>query len=262
MNAADLADRLDVALAAVRQAGALTLGYFRSSDLAVEQKADATPVTIADRQAEQFLRECFHARFPADGFLGEEFGEVAGTSGFRWIVDPIDGTKSFVSGVPLYGTLIGLEYDRRSVLGIIQLPALDETLWGVVEQGAWHQRGSAATVAARVSNTPTLAEGVFCTSEVRSFGQVGRQKAYEALQQTARVSRTWGDCFGYALVATGRAEIQVDPIMSLWDAAALPPILEGAGGTYTDWQGKPTIYGSQGVATNGLLLPEVLALLQ
>jgi histidinol phosphatase-like enzyme (inositol monophosphatase family) len=262
MTSGNLADRLDFARDAARDAGALTLVHFRSSDLAVEQKQDMTPVTIADRGAEQLLRERIGARFPSDGVLGEEFGETAGNSGFRWILDPIDGTKSFVCGVPLYGTLIGLEHEGRSVLGIIHLPALDEMIWAAAGQGAWQQRGAAKPVAARVSCRSKLADGVFCTSDVAGFGQVGRQAAYEAMQKATRLSRTWGDCFGYALVATGRADVMIDPIMSIWDAAALQPILEEAGGTFTDWRGVPTIHSGEGVATNGILLPEVLAVLK
>lgn len=261
MNNGDLADRLDFALAAARDAGALTLQYFRSSNLTVERKQDLSPVTVADRGAEQLLRERLRGRFPADGVLGEEFGEIAGTNGFRWILDPIDGTKSFVCGVPLYGTLIGLEYEGRSRLGIIHLPALAETVWALAGTGSWQQRGTTAPAPARVSKCARLADGVFCTSEVASYGMVGRKAAYESLQKTARVSRTWGDCFGYALVATGRADVMIDPIMSVWDAAALQPILEEAGGTFTDWKGQPTIHSSEGVATNGLLLKEVLGLL-
>ncbi len=141
MNSAELADRLTVALEMRARAGDVTLRYYRSGHVAVEHKKDATPVTIADREAEQLLRDRFSAYFPHDALLGEEFGERAGTSGYRWIVDPIDGTKSFVCGVPLYGTLIGLEYAGRSVLGVIHLPALNETVWGAAGQGAWQQQG-------------------------------------------------------------------------------------------------------------------------
>ena len=171
MNAGDLADRLELALDGARRAGALTLDYFERRDFAVERKADATPVTIADREAEQLLRATFAEHFPADGVLGEEFGERPGTSGFRWIVDPIDGTKAFVSGVPMYGTLIGLEHEGRSLLGVIHLPALDETVWGLAGAGAWYRRGTAAERPARVSNCASLAESVFVTSEGGDFRQ-------------------------------------------------------------------------------------------
>jgi len=258
MNAGELADRLETALAIARRAGALTLEYFNRGNYAVERKGDATPVTDADRGAEQLLRADLAARFPDDGVLGEEFPERPGSSGFRWIVDPIDGTKSFITGVPLYGTLIGLEHHGRSVLGVIHLPALDETLWGLAGGDAWFARGADAPRPARVSTRATLAESVFCTSEVASFAKRGSADAYHALEAAARITRTWGDCYGYSLVATGRADVMVDPLMSVWDAAALQPILEAAGGTFTDWRGRPTIHAGEGIATNGLLQAETL----
>jgi histidinol phosphatase-like enzyme (inositol monophosphatase family) len=194
MNAVALADRLEVALASARRAGALTLEYFHRGNYTIERKSDATPVTEADRGAEQLLRDAFAARFPDDGVLGEEFPERVGSSGFRWIVDPIDGTKSFISGVPLYGTLIGLEHAGRSVLGVIHLPALGETVWGAVDQGAWFARAGESPRRARVSRCASLAEGVFCTSEVATFAKRGSAGAYAALESTARITRTWGEC--------------------------------------------------------------------
>lgn len=258
----DLAGRLQLALGAAREAGQLTLGYFCREDLAVELKQDATPVTVADRQAEQLLRQRIGRKFPDDGILGEEFPEQAGTSGFRWILDPIDGTKSFVRGVPLYGTLIGVEYRQRSMLGVIFVPGLDECVYASVGGGAWYERGSAAPVRAQVSDRTRLADSLFCTSDGATFRACNRQDAYDRLQRSAQLSRTWGDCYGYLLVATGRAELMVDPQMSVWDAAALQPILEEAGGTFTDWQGRPTIHSGEGIATNGKILAEVLSLVQ
>ncbi len=258
----DLAARLQLALAIVREAGQLTLNYFRRPDLAVEWKQDATPVTIADRQAEQLLRERIGQKFPHDAILGEEFPEQPGTSGFRWILDPIDGTKSFVRGVPLYGTLIGVEYQQRSVLGVIYIPGLDECVYATTGGGAWYERGSTAPSRARVSDRATLAEALFCTSDAVTYRKVGRQAALERLEAAALLNRTWGDCYGYLLVATGRAELMIDPAMSVWDAAAMQPILEEAGGTFTDWQGRPTIHSGEGIATNGKILTEVLALIR
>jgi histidinol phosphatase-like enzyme (inositol monophosphatase family) len=258
----DLSRRLELGLAAAREAGRLTLRYFRRGDLAVERKQDASPVTVADREAELLLRERFSEAFPDDAILGEEFPERAGSSGYRWIVDPIDGTKSFIHGVPLYGTLVGLEHQARSVLGIIVLPPLEECLYAAVGQGAWHVVGSQPPLQARVSDCGTLAESLFCTSETGSFGKRGAAAVYDRLQAAARLARTWGDCYGYYLVATGRAELMVDPIMSVWDAAALQPIMEEAGGTFTDWQGRPTIHSGEGLATNGHVLEEALAILR
>ena len=256
--AAELTDRLQLAVEAARTAGRLTLKYFRRADLAVDRKADDTPVTVADREAEEELRRQISERFPDDAILGEEFPDRAGTSGFRWILDPIDGTKSFIHGVPLYSTLVGVECEGESVLGVIRIPALDECVYAARGLGAWYTHGDRSPAAARVSRQPSLANALFVTSEVAGFDQTGRRSAYDRLQAAARLARTWGDGYGYLMVATGRADVMVDPIMALWDAAALPPILEEAGGTFSDWQGNPTYQAGEGVATNGLLLKEVL----
>jgi histidinol phosphatase-like enzyme (inositol monophosphatase family) len=257
---AQIAARLDVAILAAREAGRGTLRYFQCDNYRVDRKADDSPVTVADRETEQLLRAQISAAFPHDPIVGEEFGETAGGSPFRWILDPIDGTKSFISGVPLYGTLVGVEHAGQSVLGVIYIPALEECAWAATGQGAWYAKGSSAPRRAAVSNKPTLAEGLFLTSQVSSFRDTGRQRAFERLESAARICRTWGDCYGYLLVATGRAEAMVDPIMNVWDAAALAPILEEAGGTFTDWQGRPTIHAGEGIGTNGRVLAEVLAM--
>jgi histidinol phosphatase-like enzyme (inositol monophosphatase family) len=256
---ADLQVRLDLALVAAREAGDLTLRYFQQAGVGFERKADHSPVTIADREAEQLLRQRILAAFPQDAILGEEWGEIAGTSGYRWILDPIDGTKSFITGVPLYSTLVGVEFAGRSVIGIINIPALGELAYGALGLGAWYVKGAAAPQAARVSQRRTLAEGTFLTSQVDLFARRGAPAAFDTLAKAAYVTRTWGDGYGYLLVATGRAEAMVDPLMNLWDCAALAPVLEEAGGTFTDWSGKPTIHGGEAIATNGLVLDEVLA---
>ncbi len=260
MNRDDAKKRLALALAAAREAGELTLRYFRNDDLAVELKSDATPVTFADREAERLLRERIAAAFPADGILGEEYPERPGSSGFRWILDPIDGTKSFIRGVPLFGNLVAVEHEGRSIIGIINIPALQECVYAAAGEGAWYTRRGSTPEPARVSRQAKLADALLCTSDVGSFAQARRQAAFDRLQASTGIVRTWGDCYGYLLVATGRAELMVDPIMNVWDAAALQPILEEAGGTFTDWQGRPTIHSGEGIATNGLILEEVLAI--
>jgi histidinol phosphatase-like enzyme (inositol monophosphatase family) len=258
----ELTPRLKLACEAAREAGCLTLGYFRRDDLQVDVKQDASPVTIADREAEQLLRKRIAAAFPHDGILGEEFGEQPGASGYRWIIDPIDGTKSFIHGVPIYSVLVGIEHESESRVGVIYLPAMDEMVYAAKGQGAWHVRGTQSPKPARVSKTKTLAEGLFCTSGLTGFHNRGAWAVLERLTKTAKVCRTWGDGFGYLLLATGRAEVMVDPKMFLWDAAALSPILQEAGGTYTDWQGNATIYGGEGIGTNGHVLNEVLRLIK
>jgi histidinol phosphatase-like enzyme (inositol monophosphatase family) len=255
----ELDARLELARAIAREAGALTLRYFRADDLAVEQKTDASPVTIADRGAEQLLRERIAARFSADGVLGEEFGEQQGTSGYRWILDPIDGTRSFIRGVPLYGTMVAVERDGQALIGVVYLPGLDECVHAAVGQGTWVERAGAAPHRATVSARKPLSQGLLSSSDTRSTTPA-RLAAYQRLQHAAGTSRTWGDCYGYVLVATGRAEVMIDPVMNVWDAAAVQPIVTEAGGTFTDWSGQPTIHGGEGIATNGLVLEEVLAI--
>lgn len=253
----DLAVRLDLARAAGREAGRLTLRYFQQDNYAVELKADQSPVTIADRSAEELLRTRIAQVFPADAIIGEEFGRSNGTSGYTWILDPIDGTKSFISGVPLYGTMIGIEHSGRSLVGFVYMPGLDEGVYASAGAGAWHFRSDQSPNPARVSDR-TLDRGLFVTSQIDSYAKRGGLDIFHRLEKAAYVTRTWGDCYGYLLVATGRAELMVDPILNVWDAAAVQPIVEEAGGTFTDWQGQPTIHAGEAIATNGLVLAQVL----
>jgi histidinol-phosphatase len=263
MNAqpSDTDQRLELAIEAARQAGRITLEYFRRDDLQVQRKGDDSPVTAADCQAEEHLRRRIAEAFPEDAVLGEELPERPGSSGFRWILDPIDGTKSFIHGVPLYGTLVGVEHQGMPVLGLILIPALGECVYAATGQGAWYVVADGPPRPARVSDCPSLAEGLFLTSEVANFSRIGRRDVYHRLEDTARLSRSWGDCYGYLLVATGRAELMVDPVAAVWDLAALLPVIEEAGGTFSDWQGRRTIHSGQCVATNGRIHGEVLALI-
>ncbi|HZZ29799.1 MAG TPA: histidinol-phosphatase [Pirellulales bacterium] len=255
-----LSARLKLAIEAAQDAGRLTLRYFRRDDLQIDLKHDASPVTVADRESEQLLRRRIAEAFPEDGILGEEFGEQHGTSGCRWILDPIDGTKSFIHGVPLYAVLIGVEFSGQSRIGVIHLPATDEMVYAAAGQGAWQARGKSQPMPAKVSSKKSLTEGLFLTSGLSGFRKPGGWSAFERLTKTAKLTRTWGDAYGYMLVATGRAEAMVDPVMNVWDAAALLPILQEAGGTFTDWQGRATIHSGEGIATNGHVLDEVLRL--
>lgn len=255
----ELSARYGLAQSAARAAGQLTLHYFQRDNFDVERKADQSPVTVADREAEQLLREQIARQFPDDGIVGEEFGVSAGSSGYQWILDPIDGTKSFITGVPLYGTLVGLTRGGVSLAGVIYIPALDECVHALQGQGAWYQRGSANPQPARVSNRRSLGEGVFLTSQIDTFTRRGAADAFRQLEAAAYITRTWGDCYGYLLVATGRAEAMVDAAMSVWDAAALQPILEEAGGTFCDWQGRPTIHSGEGIGCNPGVREAVLA---
>lgn len=261
----DVAIRLKAALTAVAAAAASTLERFCDPQLAVDLKDDRSPVTEADRAAEAILRERLLGGFPTDSFLGEESGSAAGTSGFEWIVDPIDGTKSFIRGVPLYATLVGCRYAGQGVLGVIAIPALGELIYASQGQGAWHLPAGHAPgqqpTRARVSSRTALGNALWCTSATTAFAERGRDDAREKLNRHCGLARTWGDGYGYLLVATGRAEIMVDPIMNAWDAAAVEPIIREAGGRFSDWDGQDRIDGGEGVATNGQLHREVLGLL-
>ena len=248
------ADELAVARTAVEQAGRLALQHFGSA-LAVEYKADRSPVTVADRRAEEALREVLGAAFPDDGILGEEFGVSDGASGRRWIVDPIDGTQSFIRGVPLWGILVALEDSGECVLGVVGLPALGETLWAVRGGGAFVNG-----VPARVSATP-LADATVLTSDASAQHFGDKHAGFQRLLATTARHRGWGDCYGYALVATGRAEIMLDPLMNPWDAAAVRPIIEEAGGAFCAWDGTATIYGGSALAMPAALRDPVLAAL-
>ena len=252
-------NRLDIAGAAAEEAARVILDYYHQPKLKVHRKDDASPVTAADREAESVLRNRIAEAFPKDGILGEEQGETPGTSGWRWILDPIDGTKSFIHGVPLFGTLIAVEYEDQPVVGLIHFPALEEMVYAARGEGAWWVRASGETRRARVSDCEQLSEALVCATDTGTYGD--RRPVVDALQAAAKLSRTWGDCYGYALVATGRAEVMLDPAMKIWDAAAMLPILEEAGGTFTDWKGNATVRGNEGVATNGLLLKETLVVL-
>jgi histidinol-phosphatase len=248
----ELKELLDFAVRLAREAGEITLKYFRQSPL-TEKKADGSFVTVADREAESFLRRAISNRFPNDGILGEEAGEHRGSSGRRWIVDPIDGTFSFVHGVPLYGVLIALEIDGQPVVGVVNLPALDEIVYAAHGLGCF-LKGERV----RVSPTAKLEDALLLATDFGTCKQYGFGPAADELQRRVKARRTWGDCYGHVLVATGRADIMLDPVMNTWDCAALAPIIEEAGGTFTDWQGNRTINGGNAISTNGALVKEVI----
>lgn len=259
-----IAQRLELAVQIAREAGDITLRYFRTDGLHVERKADMSPVTVADREAEQWLRAQIGRSFPADGIVGEEFGTTSGTSGYQWILDPIDGTKSFIHGVPLYTTLVAVLCNNEPCLGVVHAPAVGETVYAASGGGCWHvcQR-DLPPKPALVSKIARLNESLLVTTEIASFTRNRKKDALEAfvkLQRAAQLARTWGDGYGYLMVATGRAEVMIDPVVNLWDAAPLQTILEEAGGHFVDWRGNPTIHAGEAIATNGLVTDEVLAI--
>lgn len=247
---------IQVAREAVAAAGAITLEHF-GRGVTVERKADQSPVTIADRRSEECLRAALEGAFPEDGLLGEEFGERPGRSGRRWIVDPIDGTQSFIRGVPLYGVLVGLEENGRAVLGVMGFPALGTTCWAARGGGAF-RNGERI----RVSSVARLADATVVSSDAKPQMFGDKYARFERLLRAAACYRGWGDCYGYALVAAGQVDVMVDPILSPWDAAAVLPILEEAGGRFVDWTGAPDIHGGSGIGAPAALIDEVLAILR
>ena len=250
-----LDERVAPAAELARITGMVALRHYRTN-LAVETKADGSPVTVADRAAETAARAWVQSRFPQDGVLGEELGEERPGAARRWIIDPIDGTKSFVRGAPLWGSLVALCEGERVLAGAAYFPAVDELVAAAPGAGCWWN-GSRC----QVSTVGALADATVLTTDERFPERPERAAPWRALARAASVSRTWGDCFGYLLVATGRAEVMCDGTMSVWDAAALQPIIEEAGGVFTDWLGVPTAFGGSAVATNRALADEVRTVL-
>ena len=243
-----MSDMLMQAVADVaRLAGAFALGHWQRG-VAVETKGDGSPVTIADRGAERVVRDWIEQRFPRDGILGEEFGATRPDAPRRWIIDPIDGTKSFVRGVPLWGTLIAVAEGDTVLAGAAYCPCLNEMVVAGLGDGCWWNG-----TRCHVSTTTTLAAATIVTTDERMAGSATKRAAWERLAREAAVVRSWGDCYGYVLLASGRADVMVDPVMHTWDTAAVAPIVTEAGGVFTDWQGVATAWGTDVVATNASL---------
>jgi histidinol-phosphatase len=254
----DLREYLDFAAQTAYEAGRLTLGYFRTGTVRHELKPDDTPVTVADREAERLIRARIGTRYPKHAVVGEEYGAEEGADqSHRWIVDPIDGTKAFVRGVPLYGVLIGLEIEGRCEVGAAYFPALDEMVYAATGQGCYCNGRRT-----RVSNAETLERGILSFTDAASFEEHGREEAFRRLRGTTGGARGWSDAYGHALVATGRIELMLDPAMNPWDCALFPPILREAGGYFGDWSGNETIQAGEALSTTRMLLPEVLRLIE
>jgi histidinol-phosphatase len=255
MTDKELRDLLDFAVDLSWRAGKVTLEYFQTRT-AIERKPDQSVVTVADRRTEEVMRNAIHARFPTHGIIGEEYGSESTETDYTWIIDPIDGTQSFVHGAPLYGVLLGLEYKGESLVGVVNCPASDDLVYAARGEGCfWNGRR------ASVSETADLQDALVTTSGTEYFDKVGRSESWQRVVGRAARYRTWGDCYGYVLVATGRADVMIDPIMNVWDCAPLLPVIMEAGGTFTDWRGNATIRGGDAVATNGRLHQSVLSLL-
>ena len=254
-SAASPASLLQAVAELARLAGDVAQAHFRTG-VAVEIKGDGSPVTAADRAAETAARAWIRARFPDDGILGEEFGVERPDARRRWIMDPIDGTKSFVAGVPLWGTLVAVAEGDTVLAGAAYFPPVGELVAAAPGEGCWWNDARC-----RVSDVARVEDATVLTTDERFATEPARGAGWRRLAERARVARTWGDCFGYLLVATGRAEVMVDPVMSPWDSAALQPIVAEAGGRFTSWDGDGSAFAGSVIATNARLADAARALL-
>ena len=237
------------------QAGRSTLGHFQRG-VAVDVKDDDSPVTVADREAEKIMRRAIAARYPDHDVVGEEYGEESHGSTHRWILDPIDGTRSFGPGAPLYSRLVGLELEGEGAVGAADFPGLDDMVAAATGLGCWWNGRPA-----RVSSVSRLDEALFVYTDV---GEIAAERpgAWDRLVAATRLQRGFADAYGGFMVATGRADLAVDGNMKPWDCAALMPIVREAGGTFTDWDGTTTISGGNGMSTNGKLLEALVRVLE
>jgi histidinol-phosphatase len=252
----DWRNRYEVAIEAAKRAGDFARQYFdRSID--IEWKSDASPVTMADRQGEAMLRETLLGRFPNDAYLGEESGEQLGSSGFRWIIDPIDGTKSFIRSIPIWATLIGLEYKGEQIAGVAHLPSMGGMTYRAMRgEGAWRDDRRI-----HVSKVDNLAEATMFYSSLSWFAKAGRDREFLKLVTITQRQRGFGDFYGFMLVAQGSGEVMAEHGVKPWDIAALKAIVEEAGGKMTNWKNENTILSPDVIASNGLLHEASLGIL-
>ena len=256
-----LETRLAAAVRLAHSMGDITLKHLNSESLITDTKADGTIVTEADRAAETRGREIITRQFGDDGLLGEEHGEETGSTGWRWVLDPIDGTVAFARGVPLYGVLVGLEYDQTPVGGVIHMPAMHETVWGGRGQGAWHQRADATPTTARVSTIDRLDQAMVCTTSYDYFRDAGCGPLHERLCRACGSTRGWSDCSAHLLLATGRIDAVVEPLLSRWDISAVIAVIEAAGGRCSDFDGMDDPACTAAVVSNGHLHEQLLDLI-
>jgi histidinol-phosphatase len=255
------ADDLALAHMLADTADSISSARFRAQDLHVSEKPDLTPVTDADTAVEKALRATLSRARPRDAVLGEEFGAAApaaGSGSRQWVIDPIDATMNYVRGVPVWATLIALQDNEEPVVGLVSAPALGRRWWGGVGHGAYAGRHAAAATPIRVSGVSRLADASFCYSSLTSWEEVGKLDAMLDLMRASWRTRAYGDFYGYMLLAEGAVDVMVEPELSLWDLAALVPIVTEAGGEFTDLTGRPGPGGGSAVATNGKLHTAVL----
>lgn len=256
----DLQSRLDFAVSAAQASSKLTLKHFGAADLDQSTKCDGTPVTIADRECESDLRERISLIYPEDSILGEEFERKVGTSEYEWIIDPIDGTISFVQGVPLFGTMLACMKNASPVLGVIAMPALDETVYAGSQLGCWHTIKGGDPTRAQVSSVSLLDQALINTTSMSYFQSPSHRELYEQLDSRSRCTRGWSDCYGWILLATGRVDAVIEPVLSLWDFAAAIPIILEAGGEWSDLSGAQSLESGEMIATNGYLHEQIATL--
>ncbi len=228
--------------------------YFRTN-IGIEIKSDDSPVTIADKTTEEKLREIIMKEYPSHGILGEEFGKHNEDAEYQWILDPIDGTKSFICGAITFGTLIALLKNGKPILGVFHQPILNELLIGDNFESTLNDRS------VKVKDVKRLNEAVLLTTDHLGIEQFQNLKSFENLTRKVKLYRQWGDCYGYYLVASGYAQIMIDPIMSVWDTMALIPIINGAGGIITDYQGNDAVIGNSIIASTPQIHKEVIEIL-
>jgi histidinol-phosphatase len=238
----------------------ITMRRFRALDLSVQSKPDLTPVTDADLAAEESLRNVLGRARPRDAMLGEEFGRT-GMSPRCWIIDPIDGTKNFVRGVPVWATLVGLMADGEVTVGVVTAPALGRRWWAAQDGGAWTGRSLTKAAACRVSEVTRLEDASLSYSDLASWEQGGRLDAFLGLARSVGRTRAYGDFWSHVLVAEGAVDVSAEAVVSLWDLAALQVIVTEAGGTFTDLSGRPVPDGGNVLCTNGQLHQQALGML-
>jgi histidinol phosphatase-like enzyme (inositol monophosphatase family) len=243
---------LEFAVRTARAAGELTMRWFQSDELVADGKQDGSPVTQADREAEQFVRDEVAKAFPGDGVIGEEFPALESTNGRTWVVDPIDGTRSFVQGVPLFGTMLALMVEGEPTVGTIAMSGLDECVAAQTGHGCWWWKpGAAAPVRTKVSDHAELRGSVAVSTSFEYYKEPRHKRAWSKLNDLGVVTRGWSDCYGFVLLATGRADAIIEPGVKLWDIASVPPIIGEAGGVWTDIDGNHDLHAGSIVASNG-----------
>ncbi|MDB5049295.1 MAG: histidinol-phosphate phosphatase [Fibrobacteres bacterium] len=245
-------EETELALRMAGEAKKIILSYFRTG-LQVETKSDNSPVTIADRESEEALRNLMERHTPDYGIIGEEFGTQAGKADREWVIDPIDGTKAFIHGVPLFGTLLALLEGGKPIVGVIALPALGHVLHASLGGGCLLDGKPC-----RVSAVSRLEDSLILDGSISTMERLGHGPAWAALRARAKLHRGWGDCYGHFMVATGCAEAMVDPVVSVWDVAPMAIILPEAGGRFSALSGNDSITEKSGISSNGLIHDEIL----